>query len=247
MAKSKRFFWPDGKRAALSITFDDARLSQVDRGIPILDAHGVKASFYVTPAAVEKRLDGWRRAVANGHEIGNHTMTHPCTGNFRWSRNNALEDYTLERMREEIITANRVIQKQLGVCPTTFAYPCGQRFVGRGTRTKSYVPVVAKHFLAGRGYPDETPGDPTFCDLAQLSGFSADGASFARVRSLCETALASGGWLVLVAHEVGQTAPLTIAPRVLEALCRYAQNPRHGLWVNTVAAIAQYVAASRAK
>ena len=38
-------FWLEGKTAALSLTFDDARLSQVDQGLPLLDAYGVKATF----------------------------------------------------------------------------------------------------------------------------------------------------------------------------------------------------------
>jgi peptidoglycan/xylan/chitin deacetylase (PgdA/CDA1 family) len=119
----KSFKWPRGKRAAISLTFDDARFSQIDRGTPILDAHNVKATFYVGPDAVEKRLDGWHRAIAKGHEIGNHTISHPCTGNFPWSRANALEDYTLKRMEAELTGASVAIHKALGVEPKTFAYP----------------------------------------------------------------------------------------------------------------------------
>ena len=44
-------FWPEGKKTALSLTFDDARLSQVDQGLPLLDAYGVKATFYVLDSA----------------------------------------------------------------------------------------------------------------------------------------------------------------------------------------------------
>src|SRR5215467_663496 len=86
------FKWPQDKRAALSLTFDDARTSQVDSGTALLDKYGIKATFFVVPSSVELRLDGWKRAVANGHEIGNHTLNHPCTGNFLWSAKNALEN-----------------------------------------------------------------------------------------------------------------------------------------------------------
>lgn len=74
---SKPFPWPDGKRAALSLSFDDARLSQPDVGIPLLDQYGVKATFYVQPGPLDERLAGWKKAVADGrwlilagHEIG---------------------------------------------------------------------------------------------------------------------------------------------------------------------------------
>src|SRR5262249_62034159 len=96
---SSNFTWPDGKRAALSLSFDDARQSQVDVGLALLDKHNVKATFYVVPSAVERRLEGWKKIVASGHEIGNHSLNHPCTGNFAWSRQKALEDYTIEKMR----------------------------------------------------------------------------------------------------------------------------------------------------
>src|SRR5436309_3602498 len=149
------FRWPDGKRAAVSLSFDDARLSQVDTGLPLFRKLGVRVTFFVQSAHVPERLAGWKQAVADGHEIGNHTVTHPCTGNFPWARQNALEEFTLARMEKEILGANAAIRESLGVTPRTFAYPCGQTFVGRGADAKSYVPLVAKHFLAGRGYHGE--------------------------------------------------------------------------------------------
>src|SRR5665647_322561 len=74
------FSWPKGKQVAVSLSFDDARLSQVDAGTALLDQYGIKATFYVGPSGVKQRLEGWKKAVANGHEIGNHSLNHPCTG-----------------------------------------------------------------------------------------------------------------------------------------------------------------------
>src|ERR1019366_1180448 len=102
-AESRNAFrWPGDKRVAVSLTFDDARLSQIDRGLAVLTPSGVKATFYVSPESVKKRVEGWKRAVADGHEIGNHTMTHPCSGNLAWSSKNALENYTLEQISQQI-------------------------------------------------------------------------------------------------------------------------------------------------
>ena len=50
------FPWPEGKRFALSLSFDDARASCLDHGIPLLNTHGVKATFYVLPHPVEEHL-----------------------------------------------------------------------------------------------------------------------------------------------------------------------------------------------
>src|SRR5688572_3056494 len=71
--------WPDGKRVAVSLSFDDGRLSQIDKGTALLDKYNVKATFYVMPSSVKERLEGWKKAAANGHEIGNHSLTHPCS------------------------------------------------------------------------------------------------------------------------------------------------------------------------
>src|SRR4051812_42358810 len=109
------FKWPDGKQTAISLTFDDARFSQVDTGTALLDSYGIKATFFVVPSNLEERLEGWKKAVAKGHEIGNHTMHHPCTGNFLWSRENALENYTLDDMRHELFECNKRVKELLGV------------------------------------------------------------------------------------------------------------------------------------
>lgn len=94
----QQFHWPDENQIALSLTFDDARPSQVLGGTKLLNRYNAKATFYVNPGSVRQHLGEWKKAVASGHEIGNHSLNHPCTGNFEWSRNHALEEYTLNKM-----------------------------------------------------------------------------------------------------------------------------------------------------
>ena len=163
------FVWPEGKRAAISVTFDDGRDSQLDVAMPILNRYGIKATFYVVSPFIQSRIGDWKKAVLAGHEIGNHTMRHPGSGNFFWAKNKALEDYTLSQMAKELDEANMVALAILGIVPQTYAYTCGQKFVGRGQDVKSYVPLVAQRFIAGRGWLDEAPNDPSFCDLAQVT------------------------------------------------------------------------------
>jgi len=250
MAPSPPFAWPDGIRAAISLSFDDARPSQLVHGVPLLDRHGVRATFYVSPPNLERRVDEWARAAANGHEIGNHTLTHPCSGNFAFSRSNALEDYTLPRMEQELLGANQRIEQLLGLRPTTFAYPCGQTYVGRGEAVQSYVPLVARHFVVGRGAFSEAHNDPTACDLAQIYSPGFDRSSWEDVRPFVEKAVAEGGWLVLVGHNIipqgdGPTQHQTVPTEMLDSLCAYARRSDSGLWIDTVAAIGQYVAEQR--
>ena len=245
--EARAFPWPEGRKAALSLTFDDARESQVDVGIPLLDAHGVRATFYVLPDGARKRLAGWKAALATGHEIGNHSSSHPCTGNFAFSRRNALEDYTLERLEADVAVASAAVAAELGRAPTAFAYPCGQSFVGRGEGVRSYVPVVARLFRTGRLYMGEDSNDPAFCDPAQLLAVNLDGLSFDAVRPIVDKAVAEGRWLILAGHEIGQDGFQTTRADTLAALCRHAKDPANGIWIDTVEAVAAHLLRERAK
>lgn len=239
------FPWPQGRQAAISLTFDDARESQVLAGTPLLDSFGIKATFFVQTPGVKRQLDGWKKAVAAGHEIGNHTITHPCTGNFAWSRNNALEDRTLKQMKQEIVACNQQIEALLHVKAEVFAYPCGQKFVGRGTHTKSYVPIIAKMFLLGRGWMDEGPNDPRYCNFAQLTGVEMDGKDFAQMLPLLEDARKRGQWLVLAGHEMGVSGPQTTRLAMLRQLAEYLNNPANGFWVAPAGQVARYIQQQR--
>ena len=101
MKEAASFSWPNGKQAALSLSFDDARASQLDAALPLLDRANLKATFYINFNLAKPRLKDWQTVAANGHEIGNHSVYHPCAGNFAWGRHVALEDYTLEQMQRE--------------------------------------------------------------------------------------------------------------------------------------------------
>jgi len=242
---SRTFAWPDGVRCAVSLTFDDTRSTQADFGLPILAETDTKATFYVWPRLMGDRIDLWREAVKRGHEFGNHTVSHPCTGNLEFTRANAVEDYTLERMDDELARANEIIETSLSATPETFAYPCGGTFVGRGAETRSYVPLVARRFLAGRGYWEPYPNAPGLCDLAHLLGCSFDALPFDTVKGYIDRTIAEGGWLILVGRDILKENWQGVNPAVLRRVCEYLKKPENGIWTGPVAEIARYVRAQR--
>jgi peptidoglycan/xylan/chitin deacetylase (PgdA/CDA1 family) len=219
----------------------------VDIGTALLDDFNVKATFFVVPEQVAQRLDGWKKAVTNGHEIGNHTLTHPCSGNYPWARQKALEDYTIDRMRVELIESNKQIETLLGVAPKVFAYPCGQTFVGRGRGTKSYIPLVAEIFQLGRTYRDKTPNDPGFCDFAQLTGIEMDGKEFEEIRLLIEAGKKTNQWIAFGGHEMGDSGQQTTRLVMLRKLLEYAANPENKVWLAPMGTIAAYIETKRRK
>lgn len=185
------FRWPGNAKMALSLSFDDGRPSQIDVGLPLLRKLGVTATMYVMPDQVSWKLEGWKQAVLEGHEIGNHTINHPCTENFEWvNPKNATENYTLERMHDELLEANKRIVAMLGVTPVSFAYSCGETSIGRGEATKSYRPLIAKLFRSGRGWLAESVNNPAKIDLTYVMGTKIDEVEFAEILPILETAKA---------------------------------------------------------
>jgi peptidoglycan-N-acetylglucosamine deacetylase len=157
-----------------------------------------------------------------------------------------LESYDLERMRAEIVEANEKIEELLGVRPVSFAYPCGQTYVGRGSNTQSYVPLVAELFQTGRRWLDETSNAPDHFDTAQVMAMRMDGEDFSAVRRMIERAKRNEDWLVLAGHNVGDSSPWGTDLDMLKELLTYAQNPDNGVWLAPVAQVASFIEKEKA-
>ena len=72
-----------GVPGKLALTFDDGPDPEwTPQILDILKAKGVKATFFVIGANAESNPDLVQRIVAEGHEVGNHTFTHPNLGEF---------------------------------------------------------------------------------------------------------------------------------------------------------------------
>ena len=248
-----RITWPAGIKAAVSISFDHSTQSQLEKGIPILDRHGIKASFYPDIPELKKRLTGWRKAAVAGHEIGNHSLHHPCSAGFRFERKRgekyALEGESLESVEGDIMEANAELTEIFGKVPRTFAYPCGEIFVGRGAESRSYVPVVARHFIAGRGFNLDFSNDPAACDLMKVNALAVDGWSYASFIRAIEQAAKSGDWVVFCGHGVeprGGKYP-AISPVELEKVCAWLEQHKGEIWTGTVAEVAEYITENRGK
>jgi peptidoglycan-N-acetylglucosamine deacetylase len=234
--------FPNDAAVAVSLSFDDARASQL-AGARILEEHGIRASFYVLPSGIAAAADGWRAVAAAGHELGNHTNTHPCSANFEFSRANALEDMTMPDIAADIDAASRAIAELLGVVPRTFAYPCGQAFIGRGSQRRSYVPLVADRFVAGRGYASETGNQPDLCDLAHLDAYVIDGLDSDTLESFVDAGITRGEWVILAGHDIGPRAHQTVPADELDRFCRrLARDDR--IWVAPIVEVAELIRAT---
>jgi peptidoglycan-N-acetylglucosamine deacetylase len=87
-----------------------------DRALAFFDALDIKATFFVVGDELEGSgviRDVVRRAYAAGHEIENHTYSHPF----------GLASLPDQAIREEIVRCNEVIEKTTGVAPAGFRSP----------------------------------------------------------------------------------------------------------------------------
>jgi len=99
----------------IAITFDDGPHGQnTPRLLDMLKKRNIKATFYVVGNMVTYNPQILRRMIAEGHEIGNHTVSH---GNLARMSNSAL--------RTELQKAHDQILKETGIEPRTMRPPGG--------------------------------------------------------------------------------------------------------------------------
>ena len=102
-----------GTGKVLCLTFDDGPDPRYTPGIlNILKSRGVHATFFVIGANADQNIGLIKREYAEGHDIGNHTYTHP---------NIAL--VSPERAALELSTTQRIIENALGVSTVLFRPP----------------------------------------------------------------------------------------------------------------------------
>jgi peptidoglycan/xylan/chitin deacetylase (PgdA/CDA1 family) len=211
----------------------------------MLNEHGLRGTFYLNPRGDDwaERLGPWREVAAAGHEIGNHSLTHPCARGFRDTRTAppALEDLTLADLEADVLEAERRLRAAIpGSTGRSFAYPCYQDYVGEGVTRHSYVPVIARHFVAGRA-KGEVPNHPLTCDLHYLWSFPVERMSGAELVGLAERAATQGRWSILTFHGIHQ-GHLSVADVDLRELCGFLAAHRPRLWTAPVANVADHVA-----
>ncbi len=237
--------WPQGQRAAMSLTFDDGLSSQLKTALPLLNQHAIAGTFYVNPRSdYETQLAPWQNAVAQGHELGNHTVTHPCSGMFGFARDQGrrpLEELSLADMDQDI----KLAQSRLDAIfphqgPVSFAYPCYQAFVGRGASHQSYVPVVLNHCVAGRAR-GERLNDPAYCDLYYLGSIPCEHKSGKELVVIARDCIEQRRWAILTFHGIDE-GHLPVTGQALRELLEFVAERRSELWTDTVCKIAQHLA-----
>ena len=105
----------DPAKKYVAITFDDGpHKDYTPRILDILKKYNAKATFYVLGNRLTYYPDIVKRAYDEGHEIGNHTWSHPN-----------LTGLTKEALIKEVNNASNEIAKIIGKTPKTIRPPYG--------------------------------------------------------------------------------------------------------------------------
>ena len=234
----------NGKKCAVVLTYDDALNVHVDKVLPALDSLGFKGTFYIpgSSQSFRARLDDWSAAAKMGHELGNHTLFHPCEGTApgrEWvPRDYDLSRYTIRRMVDEITIANAFLEAIDGKTERTFAYPCGDMKAG----DSSYVGDVKRLFPGARGVHGKMETTEAI-DLYDVGSYIVNGQSGADLIRLVEEANAKNALLVFLFHGVGGEHSLNVSLDSHQELLRYLKERKQDIWVATMVEVCSYVKA----
>ncbi len=227
--------WPGGRQAAIVLTYDDSLASQLDVAIPQLDAAGLKGTFFMSAIFDQKLVPRWRAAAANGHELANHTVFHPCArGTFKMSDHQTTESYDIADLLTEIKVQNTLLYAIDGKTDRTYAMPCGQRQVGG----KDYVDALRAsglvRYARGIAPPAASPDklDPYYVP----STFFPDTVTGADLIAYVEDIRKQGGLGVIGFHGLGGDYSIVTA-QAHQQLVDYLAAHRDEIWVATFAEV----------
>jgi peptidoglycan/xylan/chitin deacetylase (PgdA/CDA1 family) len=241
------FPWPHGARAAVSLAYDDAIDSQLDNALPALDRFGLKGSFYLTLAnpSLMKRLDEWRAAAARGHELGNHTLFHPCSSSVPghgWVTPELdLDTLSAARMVSQVKLANTMLHAIDGRTERTFTVPCGD-VKAQGV---DYVALVKPEFVAiklgsGGVIPDMDKLDPSAVPVTAPEGLTGE-----QLIAFVKEAAAKGTMMNFTFHGVGGDY-ISTSKQAHEELLAWLAAHRDVVWTDTFMNLMKYIKTQQA-
>jgi peptidoglycan/xylan/chitin deacetylase (PgdA/CDA1 family) len=227
--------WPEGAKAAVVLTYDDALESHFTNAVPALDAAGFKGTFFLSNVKLAD-VPRWRAVAAAGHELGNHSLFHPCPAAV-WATEHRYtsEGHTPASTLREIEQQNVLLTALDGKPTHGFASPCGQTLAGgvdyleelRAAKLVTYVRGV--HTSAEDLRADVGRMDPMH---VPARGFD-EKVTGAQLIEFAKEAAAGGGMSVYLFHGVGGDY-LQVSDSAHRELIAWLAAHRSEVWVTTL-------------
>ncbi len=246
----------NGKNCAVVLTYDDAINEHLDNAIPVLDSLGLKATFYLTAfsTSMQTRLMDWKKLAGNGHELGNHTLYHPCIGGKgrEWVKPEYnMNNYTVQRIIDEVRMTNVFLQAldarpndQVGRGKTkrTFAFTCGDMKVA----DSSFILSMKKDFVAARAVRNEMH-QLNEIDLYNLDCYLVNNHTADQIIEWIRKAEVTNSLLVILFHGVGGGNALDVSVAAHRQVLQYLKQNEKNIWVAPMLEVAEFIQRNQKK
>jgi peptidoglycan/xylan/chitin deacetylase (PgdA/CDA1 family) len=220
--------------AALSLTFDDARTVHLDVAIPELNKRHLHATFFLIVSKTT-RIDDWRNAQSQGHEIGNHSVTHEHPAD--------LNAYSEELQVED---AKKFLDSNFDSDILTFAYPYTEISPGLLYWVKRY------DFAARGGRADgnlvyiKSDTQPDWYNLPSQPSYTKYDATV--YQGWIDKTISMNAWTTLQIHGIGDPStgfePIP-SNTFIEFLDNLKTAEGKGLWIAPFGKVAAYFRAQK--
>ncbi|HET9958384.1 MAG TPA: polysaccharide deacetylase family protein [Polyangiaceae bacterium] len=215
-----------GFKGAVSYTFDDTNSSQISN-FDALNGLGVRLTFYLqTNKTTELANDVWKKALAAGHELGNHSHSH--------------QQAPAEAAgAADVDQAQGILKEKFGVTAYTMAAPYGSAV---------YSTIAKTRFLINRGVSNGLVGPNDASDPFNLYCYIPPGTATAADLNLqIDQARAAGKWRIVLVHGfIGGTDGAYEAVNVTE----FTTSVEHSkslkdMWIDSLVNVGSYWLAQR--
>ena len=229
------------KKCAVVLSYDDAINQHLDNALPVLDSLGLKATFYVTAfsASMQTRLNDWKKLTVNGHELGNHTLYHPCIGGKgrEWvSKEYDMSAYTVRRMEDETRMTNLFLHALDGKTKRTFAFTCGDMKIG----DSSFINGMKNDFIAARAVRNQMHKINEI-DLYKVDCYMVNGETSAQMIEWVNKAIETNSLLVILFHGVGGGNALNVSLSAHREFLKYLKQNEKDIWIASMIDVAEHI------
>jgi peptidoglycan-N-acetylglucosamine deacetylase len=230
--ETSRFAWPDGRKAAIVLTYDDGAPTHLDIVVPQLAEAGLHGTFFLNAGIAAGEVARWRAASAAGHELANHSLLHPCpAGAFPMEARLHAEGYTITGMLGEIAAMNAMLHAIDGKMVRSYGVPCSRALAGGEDYTDALAASRLVRFVRTGGAGDSIIADPAALDIWRVPsrGFP-ETATAEDLIAFVKRVEARGGVGVLTFHGVGGDH-LRVSAEAHQGLLQYLKQHDDRIWV----------------
>jgi peptidoglycan-N-acetylglucosamine deacetylase len=231
--------WKNHK-CAVALTYDDGLNIDLDHVIPVLDSLGLKGTFYIpgNSASLNKRMPEWKAIAQNGHELGNHTLFHPCIGKGRsWvTPDYDLDHYTVTRFVDELRVGNVLLKALDGKDERSLAYTCGDITAGDSV----FVGLIRNDFISARTVkPKMEQIDQA--DLFDIGSYMIMDQTGQQMIDLVKKAEETNSLIVFLFHGVGGEHSINVSTEAHSQLLHYLKDHEKDIWVAPFIDVSKYM------